>query len=1117
MLRVSLDGQVLRVNDATCALLGRPRADLQATDVSSWCAANADRVALDRLLAAATSGTSAGQSRLVLTAVTARAVGVLASWTLAGDPPADPPCLHVVLTVESGSLQAERVLAASVARWRALLVNAADLTWTADRAGVLLSVTSATSPQYGWQLTQLLGRGVFEFVHRQDLPAFRAAWHRVADGAAHVEAVDCRIRRADGSWTWVRQTLTDLLLDPNVRSVVGNVVDTGDARRRDHERTQLQRRFRARFDTSRVPQAMLESDGSLSSANAAFCELVGQPWEAMAGSDLREVFLAEPLPGDDVDVASVLTGARETLEVQGAVAGASGPVPVVLDLTLVRDAFGLPAGAAAYLHDLTTLRDSVHKREQQADFFAALNELAGEVQLVGDPDGTLVYVSPGVTRVFGYTVADVLSAKAWSFVHLDDLQAARAAYLDVAAEGGSRTVLLRLLASDGDWRWAEVTATNMTDTALGGVGCTVRDVTEEVDGGRSARPSDAQYRRLADTAEEGILAVAASGRTLYANSTMASILGLPLRAVYDAPVGDLLQPAEGEPAVPSPDTHGISRYEIGYAHPEGTQRRLWVVTSPLAPIDGDEDGSFALVSDVTAARATEAELRQAALTDPLTGLPNRTLLLDRLDHALRVQTSSTAVVLLDLDRFQLVNQAQGHAVGDNLLIAVAERLTKAAQPGDTVARFGGDEFVVVREDTDDRQALDLAGELLSQLAQPFDLGDEPIHLSASAGIASSPPTSAAELLRYAGAAMHSAKQDGRGRARLFDRALTDDAEQRFAVVADLRLALTHNGLDLHYQPIVDLRSGAVLGMEALARWNHPVRGAIPPAVFVPLAEANGLAALLDRWVLEHAFQEAGALRSAGFTRQGAYLAVNLSAGTLGASGLEDLIVSTTAESHFAPSQVVLEITESAIMHDTEAAISLLERLRERGFQVALDDFGTGYSSLAHLRELPITHLKIDGAFVADIAEDADALAVVASIIDLARAVGITAIAEGVETSQQAALLRALGCPAGQGWQWSSAMSSEQLCLTGAGTRVYDVPADASQALVRRRSPRLPVTGEHGLELLLTLHRQGASISTIAAALNQEGFHAPSGARWHGSSIARVISDHAYPTLSVDLP
>ncbi|MDX6265601.1 MAG: hypothetical protein QOD70_341, partial [Frankiales bacterium] len=1104
------------VNDATCALLGRPRVDLQTTDVAGWCATAADRDAVDQLLAAVATGAAAGQSRLVLTGATGRALGILASWTLGGDAPADAQSLNVVLSVDAGSLQAERVLAASVARWRALLVNAADLTWTADKAGVLLSVTSAVSPAFGWQLTELLGRGVFEFVHRQDLAAFRAAWQRVADGEAHRETVDCRIRRADGSWTWVRQTLTDLQSDSNVRAVVGNVVDIGDVRLRDHERTQLQRRFRARFDQSRVPQAMVESDGALSSANDACCELVGRPWESLAGSDLRELFHHEPLPGDDVDLASVLTGARETLEVHGSIAGATGPVPAVLELTLVRDAFGQPAGAAAYFQDLTTLQDSVSKRVQQADFFAALNELAGEVQLVGDPDGTLVYVSPDVTRVFGYTVADVLSAEAWSFLHVDDLQAARAAYLDVAAEGGSRTVLLRLLARDGDWRWAEVTATNMMHTALRGVGCTVRDVTEQVDGGRSPRTSDAQYRRIADTAEEGILAVSASGRTLYANGRMASILGLPLRAVYDVPVGALLHPALGEPVVTSPDTGGISRYEIGYAHPSGRERRLWVVTSPLTPIDGDEDGSFALVYDVTAARSTEAGLRQAALSDPLTGLPNRTLLLERLHHALSDETGCTAVVLIDLDRFRLVNQAQGHTVGDNLLIAVAERLTQTAQAGDTVARFGGDEFVVVREDTDDEQAQELAGDLLSQLAQPFDLGGEPIHLSASAGVATSPPASATELLRYAGAAMHSAKEAGRGRVRLFDRALTHDAEQRFAVVADLRLALTQDGLDLHYQPVVDLRSGAVLGMEALARWNHPVQGPIPPNVFVPLAEANGLAALLDRWVLQHALKEAGALRAAGFTRHGSYIAVNLSAGNLGESGLEDLIISATTEASLAPSQVVLEITESAIMHDTDAAINLLERLRARGFQVALDDFGTGYSSLAHLRELPITHLKIDATFVADIAEDADALAVVASIIDLARAVGITAIAEGVETPQQAALLRELGCPAAQGWRWSPAVSSEQLCLSGAGTRLYDVPADAATASARRRAPRMPVTGEHGLELLLTLHRQGASISTIAAALNREGFHSSSGARWHGSSIARVISDHAYPALSVDL-
>ena len=311
-----------------------------------------------------------------------------------------------------------------------------------------------------------------------------------------------------------------------------------------------------------------------------------------------------------------------------------------------------------------------------------------------------------------------------------------------------------------------------------------------------------------------------------------------------------------------------------------------------------------------------------------------------------------------------------------------------------------------------------------------------------------------------------------------------------------------------------LDTGHVTGMEALARWTHPERGPVPPASFVAVAELTGLAGELDRWVVRRALRDASVLLVARAVPPGAYVAVNLSARSLADGYLDRDLAGWTAEAGLFPEQVLLEITETSIMQDTERSIGVLRSLRGQGFGVALDDFGTGYSSLAYLRDLPITTLKIDRSFVADIPTSTDALAIVASIVDLARAVGVSVIAEGVETPEQSAVLQRLGCTNGQGWLWSPALPAGQLLAERPWLQPMTAgDAVATAGVVPRRSSGGPeVTGAHGLVRLLALHRSGASLATIAAALNADGFRTPSGSRWHRTTVARAVADAAYPSL-----
>jgi diguanylate cyclase (GGDEF)-like protein/PAS domain S-box-containing protein len=747
--------------------------------------------------------------------------------------------------------------------------------------------------------------------------------------------------------------------------------------------------------------------------------------------------------------------------------------------------------------------------------YAELARRTSDLAVVMDPVGRLSWVSPAVRHLLGYAPEELVSESAWDFVHPDDLRQVERTFGQAVASAHPRQTTLRVRAADSSWRFVDASVANLLGTSVDGLMCTLRDVTEKVETEHALRNSERLYRAIVETSTEGLWAVHRDGRTLHVNARMAEILGRPLSELRSRPAAELLtqeQSRRMQARLAGQAPPGVERYEVSYQHPVHGERLLSVAATSLEGPDGGVEASLAMVSDVTEARRTERELRHAALHDSLTGLPNRTLLLDRLEHALARESTATAVAFVDLDNFKLVNDSRGHDVGDELLVAVANRLSAAARPADTIARFGGDEFVVVLDDVDASQAEALVQQLLSALDEPFDVGHGPVHVRASTGLAVSPPKSPTDLLRFADTAMYAAKAAGKGRVRRFDLALGEQAEQSYAMGVELRatLAAPDSGLTLHYQPVVDLDSGQVLGLEALARWEHPTRGTVSPAVFVPVAEQAGLAPELDRWVLQHALSEAAALRAEGVVPPTAYIAVNLSAAHLGDRSLEQQVLAATSAAGLQPASVVLEITEGAIMDDAAVAVALLRRLRDHGFGVAIDDFGTGYSSLAYLRQLPVTALKIDQSFVAHITEDSDALAIVASIVDLARAVGVTVVAEGVESGDQAALLRKLRCAAGQGWLWARAEPADQL-RTGRPWQLAS--AAAEPATTPRRRARMAVGPEHGRDAMLALHREGASLATIAAALNRAGYRTPTGPRWHAASVARAITDVTYPTLT----
>ncbi|MFZ0042973.1 MAG: EAL domain-containing protein, partial [Solirubrobacteraceae bacterium] len=420
---------------------------------------------------------------------------------------------------------------------------------------------------------------------------------------------------------------------------------------------------------------------------------------------------------------------------------------------------------------------------------------------------------------------------------------------------------------------------------------------------------------------------------------------------------------------------------------------------------------------------TEDDIRHRALHDPLTGLPNRVLFMDRLQHAierLRRRDSPTAVLLLDLDRFKLVNDSLGHQVGDELLAAAAPRIKQAVRSSDSVARFGGDEFGILLEEIGgEHDAIEMAQRIASVFTSPFVLDGNEHFVTTSIGIALAQGGELAEdLVRDADAAMHRAKERGRARYELFDEGIRGRAISRLRVENDLRRALERDELTLDYQPLVSLRDWSIVGVEALIRWEHPVRGRIPPADFIPVAEESGLIEPIGRWVLDHACRQASYWYRARPDSPPISMGVNLSAVQLENRNLAETVSSALRGSGLDPVCLTLELTESAMVADADGLTEALRALKSVGVRLVLDDFGTGYSSLAYLTRLPLDALKVDRSFIDGLGTEPRDTAVTEAIVAMAHALSLEVVGEGAETELQISELTRLGCDLVQGYHFS---------------------------------------------------------------------------------------------------
>ncbi|HEY7631342.1 MAG TPA: EAL domain-containing protein [Thermoleophilaceae bacterium] len=484
-------------------------------------------------------------------------------------------------------------------------------------------------------------------------------------------------------------------------------------------------------------------------------------------------------------------------------------------------------------------------------------------------------------------------------------------------------------------------------------------------------------------------------------------------------------------ARPEAVAYGVTTSMAVPLHEQGTVIGSLAVSSRergrrFSLVDQEMLSAFAEHASLALAAARAGDTLRQALTDPLTGLANRNLFLDRLEHALARSARNAAavtVIFIDLDRFKLVNDTLGHAAGDALLVEVAARIRGCLRRAETAARFGGDEFAILLEDAaDELAAAHVAERIAAALREPFDIADRELFTSASIGIALGTSEEPEELLRNADVAMYRAKTLGKNRCEIFEPEMHSDVMDRLKLESELRNALETNQLEVHFQPAFHLVTGEPTGLEALVRWRHPERGLLPPAVFIPLAEETGLILQLGSFVLGEACRQAAAWQD---RYPGMRVAVNLSGWELNQPDIVEKVDEAMKRWNVPDEILVLELTETILMHDTEATITKLHELKALGTRLAIDDFGTGYSSLRYLQRFPLDVLKIPKPFVDELVDESGGV-LAGVILDLSARLGLNTVAEGIETAEQAARLRELGCPLAQGYLFARPMPIEDL-------------------------------------------------------------------------------------------
>lgn len=921
----------------------------------------------------------------------------------------------------------EQALRDSEQHYRGLVESLAAIAWEMRLAeGRFTYVSPHAQRLLGYPIKDWLEPGFWQrTLHPEDADhAIDFCMSESHAGRNH--SFDYRMLAADGRVVWIRDIVT-LIRHGDDLILRGLMIDITEAKHTEQALRLSEQKFASVFH--HCPDIIVlarRGDGTLLAVNSTFEQQIGIPAHEALGKTSTELgiwgepnlgpMMLQRLQGEQLNNVEIPLNRRDGSRFTGLLSAQH----VMLD--------DVPA-LVVVVRNISQVKETQEQLRVSEEKFAKAFHASPDGMLISRiRDGRLVEVNQGFTRITGYRREEVaerstLDLRLWA--HPADRE--RLLRL-IDGVSGAQDFSAQIRTRDGSLRLCELSAHRIT---IGTDDCLLtiaRDITERQQMQEKLQLAATVFESTA----EGVMITDARQRIVAVNRAFSEITGYSEQeALGNSP--RLLASGQHDSSFYVALWHQLNAE--GHWQGEIWNRRKnqelypeWLTVSAVRNADDEISHYVGVFADISTLKYAQARLDYQAHHDPLTGLPNRLLFESRLNASLKEAQEDNhqgAVLFLDLDRFKHINDSLGHPVGDLLLKSIATRLREQLRDVDTVARQGGDEFIILLPGL--HHALDaehVANKLLQCFDNPFIAGEQEFFVSASIGICLYPSDGAdvATLVKNADAAMYRAKAQGRNRVEFYTRELTFQATERMALEHELRRALESDQLQLYYQPKLALSSGQLVGAEALIRWKHPQFGAISPDRFIPLAEENGLILPLGDWVLREACRQMGRWQDshAAFGP----LSVNLAGAQLRQSNLVERIRELLDHYHLQPSRLQLEITESFLMHQTEEALSILHSLKHLGVQLAIDDFGTGYSSLSYLKQLPLDTLKIDQSFVHGLPDDPHDAAIARAIIALGRSMNLTVIAEGVEHEAQERFLEAEGCDQIQGYALSAPLPAD---------------------------------------------------------------------------------------------
>ncbi|HVS31347.1 MAG TPA: EAL domain-containing protein [Thermoanaerobaculia bacterium] len=934
---------------------------------------------------------------------------------------------HVASAIEQK--RSEVALRSSERRYRQMFENNRAVQLLIDtETGAIVDANMAACDFYGYTVEELRTLRIWDINVLGEEKVREEMRSVVADERSYL---NFRHMRANGEIRDVE--VHSGAIDVAGRQLLYSIIhDVTERKRAESALQQSEEKYRNIFRFASVGILQSTRDGHLITANDTLARMLAYESvdELLQVNLIRDVWL---FPEDRERLAKLYepAGVAKDLEVQWKRRDGT-PVWIQLNAHMVRS----PAGTIYYegfVYDITERKlaeSSVAAANAQRK---AVLDAATQVSIIAtDPNGLITVFNSGAERMLGYTAAEMIGKRSLLELHVPDELAQHAIGLSTEFRrpvGGFDVLAMRAAlkeVEDREWTYVRasgerltvlvsVTALRATDASITGflhVGTDITELKQAVEMlGKQAAAITASI--------DGIGILDDTIGFTYVNDAFAKLFGYPTpQAMVGKLFYDLYDESEHlrlvSSVLPSVRQRGRWRGEATGKRRDGF---FFPQEISLTAIEGG--GMVCVVRDITERTYAEEQIKHLAYHDALTGLPNRLLFKDRLTVALshsQRDRGRLAVLFLDLDRFKIINDSLGHNIGDSLLQAVAARVASCVRESDTLARLGGDEFTLLLPTLAHQEdAAFVAQKILEAVRYPFHIEGREFFITTSIGISLFPEdgTDAATLIKNADTAMYQAKEQGRDNYQLFNAFVNAKALQRIALEHGLRRALASEELELHYQPIFDFRSGRITGMEALLRWRHPEMGSIPPAVFIPIAEATGVMVPIGTWVIRTACRQAKTWHDLGFRHLS--LAVNLSVTQLQQPDLVVRVKEVLEETGLPARMLELEITESSAMNSPETSIRTLYDLKKLGIRISLDDFGTGHSSLSYLKRFPIDTLKIDQSFVRDINSDPDTAAIVMAIIAMAHSLRLKVIAEGVEYSDQATFLKRYLCDQMQGY------------------------------------------------------------------------------------------------------